>query len=391
MFRLSTYNILRISLMAFALIIAIASLYYTDLLVEKLQEREQKLIKLFAKGLETIANPDDEGNLSFLFQEIIQANTSVPVILINSSNQIISHKNIEFPVNSTKNIQDKILSEQLEEMKKGYPPIEIEYSPGLKNYIYYKNSELLLQLKYYPYIQLSLIFIFVLMGYLFINNSMKEEQNRVWVGMSKETAHQLATPLSSLMAWVEIFKSNPDFSDKSALVELDKDVHRLETITSRFSNIGSMPVLNQEYIKEAVSDIIDYLKQRVSAKVKITFNPLIAAESKTLLNKALFDWALENIIKNGIDAMNGEGFIEIKIEEEGKNYVIEINDSGKGMQKKHYKKIFEPGFTTKQRGWGLGLTLTKRIIEEYHHGKVYVKYSEIGKGTTFRVVMPKFV
>jgi signal transduction histidine kinase len=357
--------------------------------VNKLVEREQKLIDLFAKGLQSVAKAEDAENLTFLFQEIIQANSSVPVILTDSEQNPISHKNVDIDSTWNETQVKAYLQVKMLEMKKMYQPIEIEYIPGYKNYIYYQNSTLIQQLKYYPYIQLTVIFLFVMLGYLVFNNSRRAEQNRVWVGMSKETAHQLATPISSLIAWLEIFKHDENFSHPEAVEEIEKDIKRLETITSRFSNIGSVPVLKKENLQETITQSVDYIKVRVSEKVKFELEIANSIQQQNIeINKALFDWALENIIKNAIDAMSGIGKITIQvIEIENARIAIDISDTGKGMSKKQIKKVFEPGFTTKQRGWGLGLTLTKRIIEEYHKGKVFVRTSDMGKGTCFRMIL----
>jgi K+-sensing histidine kinase KdpD len=386
---ISMQFLMRFFMVVVALIFAFASLYYTNDLVNKLVEREQKLIDLFAKGLQSVAKAEDAENLTFLFQEIIQANSSVPVILTDSEQNPISHKNVDIDSTWNETQVKAYLQVKMLEMKKMYQPIEIEYIPGYKNYIYYQNSTLIQQLKYYPYIQLTVIFLFVMLGYLVFNNSRRAEQNRVWVGMSKETAHQLATPISSLIAWLEIFKHDENFSHPEAVEEIEKDIKRLETITSRFSNIGSVPVLKKENLQETITQSVDYIKVRVSEKVKFELEIANSIQQQNIeINKALFDWALENIIKNAIDAMSGIGKITIQvIEIENARIAIDISDTGKGMSKKQIKKVFEPGFTTKQRGWGLGLTLTKRIIEEYHKGKVFVRTSDMGKGTCFRMIL----
>lgn len=379
---------IRIGLLIFALFIAFASLFYTNDLVVKLGEREQKLIDLYAKGLQSAAQADEIGSLTFLFQEIIQANSSVPVILTDNNKQPISHKNLPIPMGLDKESTQLFLESELLKMSKIYPPIEIEFVPGVKNYIYYKNSDLLTQLRFYPYVQLTVIFLFVFLGYLVINNSLRAEQNRVWVGMAKETAHQLGTPLSSLMAWIEIFKADDDFQHKEAIQELEVDIKRLETITSRFSSIGSMPILKNEFAKQTILEAITYLKSRMPAKVNFEINVTLDEEITMAINKPLFDWAIENIIKNAVDAMVGVGNIVIDLHQlNDGQLVLDIADNGKGMSKKVQKNIFNPGFTTKQRGWGLGLTLTKRIIENYHSGKVFVKSTELTKGTTFRILM----
>lgn len=385
--QLPSYTI-RLFLLAFAVIIALASLYYTQQLVEQLGVRERKLIDLYAKGLRAAAQTQEAGNLSFLFQEIIEANNSVPVILTTEDFTPISYRNLDIKIPTDNAAFQKKLLEELETMRNTYPPIEIEFSPGMKNYIFYKNSALISRLKYYPYVQLTVIFLFVLLGYLAIRNSLKAEQNRVWVGMAKETAHQLGTPISSLMAWVELFKNDTDFTQKEAISEMEKDITRLETITARFSNIGSAPVLKSECLYAVIQNFVAYMQARISAKATITFQSTINS-AKADINKALFEWAIENIIKNAVDAMAGVGNIHIQLNEHpGGHWYIDITDSGKGMTSKVKKSIFKPGFTTKQRGWGLGLTLTKRIIENYHAGKVFVKYSKPGKGTTFRILLP---
>jgi len=379
---------IRIGLLAFALFIAFASLIYTNQLVVKLGEREQKLIDLYAKGLQSAAQAEEVGTLSFLFQEIIQANNSVPVILADSKLKPISHKNLVIPSGILKAQENDFLHSEIEQMATTYPPIEIEFMPGVKNYIYYKNSELLTQLKFYPYVQLTVIFLFVFLGYLVINNSLRAEQNRVWVGMAKETAHQLGTPLSSLMAWIEIFKSDENFTHKEAIQELEKDVVRLETITSRFSSIGSVPVLKTENAYETIFQAVEYLKIRMPQSVHFEFNSSVGVHHLIAINKPLFDWAIENIIKNGVDAMGGNGKIKVDLAQFDQSHLsLDIADTGKGMSKKVQKNVFKPGFTTKRRGWGLGLTLTKRIIENYHNGKVFIKSTEIGKGTTFRIFL----
>lgn len=380
---------IKLALTFFAICIAGASLYYTNDLVNKLGQREQKLIDLYAKGLQSAAQAENAGDLSFLFQEIIQANSSVPVILADENGMPLSWRNIEIPTEASQNKKIEILQAEMKIMAETYQPVEMEFIPGLRNYIFYRNSDLLTQLKYYPYIQLTVFFIFILLGYLVLNNSRNAEQNRVWVGMSKETAHQLATPISSLMAWIEIFKTDPNFSQPEAIEEINKDIKRLETITSRFSNIGSEPILKQENVIKTIENSLEYLKLRISGKVNFAFyNHFNIENAHFNINKDLFDWALENIIKNSVDAMSGVGNITVTLFDfENNKLAIDIADTGKGMSKQQIKHVFDAGFTTKARGWGLGLTLTKRIVQQYHGGKVFVKNSEINKGTTFRIIL----
>lgn len=372
-----------------ALLIGTISIYYTQQLVSKLAEREQKLVDLYAKGLKFVADPENNGNLTFLFQEIIEANNSIPVILTDDMGTPVSGKNIDFPPGASKEQKKKILEVEVLEMKKEHEPIVVEPAPGLKNYIFYRNSFLLRQLIYYPYAQLTVIGIFSFIAFMAFSYSKNAEQNRVWVGLAKETAHQLGTPLSSLMAWVELFKADPGI-DKNIVSELEKDVSRLEMITSRFSNIGSVPTLASENIFDAVENILNYLKTRVSSKVQIALTTGIARTATAQLNKPLFDWVIENICKNAIDAMEGKGSIHLHVFSIGEEKIaLDITDTGKGIPKSKMQEVFQPGYTTKKRGWGLGLTLVKRIVENYHRGKIFVLASEIGKGTTFRIILNK--
>jgi len=278
-------------------------------------------------------------------------------------------------------------------MRDTYEPIEIKLRDQQTRevygtqYVYYKNSFLLAQLTYYPYVQLSVIALFGFVAYLVFNYSKAAEQNRVWVGLAKETAHQLGTPISSLMAWVEYFKDQAKVEDKSLIEELNKDIKKLQVITERFSNIGSEPVLKEENIEELITNIIDYLKPRISTKVNFSIHAL-TPDIIAMVNAPLFEWVVENLCKNAVDAMSGTGKITIYILKGSEGRVfVDIADNGKGIPKAKIKQVFNPGFTTKQRGWGLGLTLAKRIIQTYHQGKIFVKSSEENKGTTFRIVL----
>jgi signal transduction histidine kinase len=276
-------------------------------------------------------------------------------------------------------------------MREDYDPIEVVDRDSETNevvtinYVYYKNSFLLTQLSYYPYIQLSVIAVFGFISYMAFNYSKAAEQNRVWVGLAKETAHQLGTPISSLMAWVEYFKEQASIRDKELISELDKDIQKLQIITERFSNIGSEPVLQEVNVEELVRTVVDYLRPRISPKIDIEVNAL-TSEITAQLNPPLFEWVIENLCKNAVDAMGGNGKITIQLIKGSEGRVfIDISDTGKGIPKAKIKQVFNPGFTTKKRGWGLGLTLAKRIIENYHKGKIFVKHSEENEGTTFRI------
>lgn len=444
---------------------------YTQELFEKIADEERKKVELWAKGSQQLASADVEvGNLNFIF-EVIRNNQTIPVILVDDKNKIISSINLDSSISNN----DIALRTELELMKREKRPIVIEIAKGKRNYLFYRDSKLFFELKnnmndiiksfiseivsnsasvpailtdstgqnalasgniddktlsspkllkerlalmalentpveiklgadnakrylyfeesallkrlrYYPFAQLFIIGIFLLIAYYLFSTARKSEQNQVWVGMSKETAHQLGTPLSSLMAWLEILKTQD--VDESILVEIEKDIERLNTITERFSKVGSEPKLEQEDMPKVVSSSLDYLKHRLSNKVVFKFeyneNEVLTAP----VCVPLFDWVLENIIKNAVDAMNGEGKISVHISKDLFNVMIDITDTGKGIEKKNFKSVFEPGFTTKKRGWGLGLSLTKRIVEQYHKGKIFVKDSEIGVGTTFRIVLP---
>lgn len=374
--------------MLFALLIGGLSVVYTNNLVKKLAEREQKLIDLAAKGYREIASTEFSSSQGFLFKEIIEANTFVPVILTDGEGHYISHRNFDIPKGLSPIAEAAFFKQEIEEMRAQYPPIEIEIA-GFKQFIYYKNSPLIAQLKYYPYIQLAVISLFVLMGYLAFSLSKNAEQNRVWVGLAKETAHQLGTPISSLLAWAEYLRGKPELESSGVVAEMDKDIQRLQMITARFSSIGSEQKLKLENLGEVVETAITYLRSRISQKVEITVEvDPPGAEVMAFINRPLFEWVIENIAKNAVDAMAGAGKLHISIKEEVEgNVQMDIQDTGKGIPKNQFKKVFEPGFTTKKRGWGLGLTLARRIVEQYHKGKIFVKSSEPGKGTTFRILL----
>lgn len=379
---------LKLLVLLFALGIGALSVVYTNDLVEKLADRERKIIDLSAKGYKEIATSDFSQSQSFLFKEIIEANTSVPVILADEEGNTISHRNLDIPQGMSPKKEAAYFKDQIEQMKAQFPPIPIEIA-GLKQFIYYRNSELINQLRFYPYIQLAVIGLFVLTGYLGFSISRNSEQNRVWVGLAKETAHQLGTPISSLIAWAEYLRLKPEIAAEGIVDEMDKDILRLQMITARFSSIGSEQKLTLIDVGQMIENALVYLRSRVSDKVemKVVISPE-GAEVLALINQPLFEWVIENIAKNAVDAMSGVGKLTVSIVEltEG-NVQIDITDTGKGIPKQNYKKVFEPGFTTKKRGWGLGLTLVKRIIEQYHKGKISVRHSEPGEGTTFRILL----
>ena len=377
-----------------AVVIGITSIVVTNNLVGTLKERERENMNLWAKAVE-YSGQADASALTFITSNIITPDNSLPVILYDSLEQrIFFTRNLNIDQSQSAEdiwqeelrLMDKMASENRPFRVINRDPVTDEITRV--QYVYYRNSRLLRELSAYPYIQLTVIGIFGFIAYLAFNFSRKSEQNRVWVGLAKETAHQLGTPLSSLMAWVEYLQTIPEMEERTDIVkELQKDVHRLEMITSRFSNIGSEPVLKPENVLNAVSNIIAYLKPRVSSKVSFEVKaeePELAAQ----MNRPLFEWVVENIVKNGIDAMSGIGSIIITIgQDTDKMVYIDIADNGKGIAKGKSKEVFKPGFTTKKRGWGLGLTLVKRIIENYHAGRIFVKSSQVDVGTVFRIVL----
>jgi sensor histidine kinase YesM len=320
---------------------------------------------------------------SFISEVVINSAT-VPVIYTDESKKnVIAFGNIDS--NSIK--ESSYVNEMLNSMAAENTPIEVELGLGKKHYIFYKESSLLTQLKYFPYVLFGVISLFLFIAYLLFSTARNAEQNQVWVGLAKETAHQLGTPLSSLMAWVELLKLKGLANDTTQ--EIEKDIAQLEIITERFSKIGSQPDLKNENMVDVLEHVLDYLKARLSDKVIIELHPKKTSEIHAKVNIPLFNWVIENLCKNAIDAMHGKGKINIHIYDQQQYVFIDISDSGKGIQKSNYKTVFEPGFTTKKRGWGLGLSLAKRIIENYHKGKIFIKNSELDKGTTFRIVLHK--
>lgn len=377
-------------ILAVSVVISISSIYYTNVLVKQLKERETRQVKLYARALEYTLN-DAESNILFITEEIIYKNNSIPTILVNDAGEFMYSGNLDIDPKWPPKKKSEILEKELVEMKETYPPIEIVLKDPVtgevfgKQFVYYKNSFLLTQLIAYPYIQLSVIAIFGFISYLAFNYSKTAEQNRVWVGLAKETAHQLGTPLSSLMAWIEVLRDDPEIKNKGIVEELDKDIRKLVMVTERFSSIGSTPALKDENIYQLISNVVSYLEPRVSSKIKIELYTL-SETIKARVHAPLLEWVIENLCKNAVDAMGSSGTIAIKILRGSDSKVfIDISDTGKGIPKSDVSNVFKPGFTTKKRGWGLGLTLAKRIVELYHEGRIFVKSSDEIQGTTFRI------
>jgi signal transduction histidine kinase len=391
----------KLLLLAGALIIGIATSWYTNTMVNKLEGEEKLKMETWVAATEQLMSNitvgEDTPYVNFLLK-IIENNTTIPVITVDESGNMLIARNLKLfdnnnqAVDGGKNLNSigskskKYLSRQLARMKAQHDPILIELGNS-KQFFYYKDSYILTRIQLYPIIQLAIVFLFVFLAYFGFSSTRQAEQNQVWVGMSKETAHQLGTPISSLMAWVELLKMKE--TGHEIIREVEKDVRRLETIADRFSKIGSTPVLLPENLLAVLDNSVRYLQNRTSDKIKFELHFGDIDELYVPLNLTLFEWVVENICKNAIDAMDGNGQINISVKDQNQVVYLDITDSGKGIQKSNYKVVFQPGYTTKPRGWGLGLSLVKRIIENYHNGKIFVRNSEINRGTTFRIVLKK--
>ena len=358
-------------------------LYVSNDLVEDFSIEERKKMEIWAEATRELASDKTEMSMELILK-VIQSNTSIPAIIVDDTGEINQYLNLNLPETDT----EKYLQEKLEQLKSKSNLIEINLGDEEKQYLYYDDSILLKRLSLYPYVQLGVMVLFVLIVYFALISTKKAEQNKVWVGLSKETAHQLGTPISSLMAWMDLLESSG--VDSSLLSDMNKDVNRLSVIAERFSKIGSKPEMELIYVNEVLENATEYMRRRVSDKVLITTHLPSDAEG-AMVCLSLFEWVIENLCKNAVDAMNGEGRIDVYMTSEKQQIYIDIKDTGKGIARKNFKTVFNPGYTTKKRGWGLGLTLAKRIIEDYHAGRIYVKDSEVGKGTTFRIELKRVV
>lgn len=369
-------------------------LYVSNNLVKDLSEQERDRMQIWADATKEMINSalgDGGGSADFPFS-IIERNRTIPVLLTDEDGNIIDHRNFNLPepVDSINRfplspVNEAFLKERLADLRKTSNVIEMPITDDFKQYLYYEDSKLLKRLSYYPYIQILVMLAFIAIVYFAVLSTKKAEQNKVWVGLSKETAHQLGTPISSLMAWMELLESLG--VDAETVGEMNKDVQRLSTIASRFSKIGSKPQMEQDELNKVVERSSSYMSSRISSRISLTRN-MCNRELSVKLSVPLFEWVMENLIKNAVDAMEGTGAINITTGEERGMAFVEVADTGKGISRKNFKTIFNPGYTTKKRGWGLGLTLAKRIIEQYHSGKIYVRASEPGVGTTFRIDIP---
>ncbi len=381
-------------------------LYFSNNLVKDLTERERERMEIWADATKEIVRQfdmmetdtsgfDQDGHtlpmadIDFLLR-IIEGNTTIPVLLTDDDGNILNHRNFDLPDPYSPDLpltetNAQYLNKKLEVLSGTSNVIDIEIAEGVRQHLYYEDSRLLKRLSYYPYIQLGVMIVFLLIVYFAVTSSKEAEQNKVWVGLSKETAHQLGTPISSLMAWLELL---PELGlDEETTGEMGKDVRRLETIASRFSKIGSRPTLEAIDLSTLVTRASDYMVSRISSRIDFT-RDFTDRPVPVLASPPLFEWVMENLIKNAVDAMEGHGAIRVVLGTDSRMAFIEVSDTGKGINRKNFKNVFKPGFTTKKRGWGLGLTLAKRIVEQYHHGRIYVKESTPGQGTTFRIELP---
>ena len=378
----------KIMLVIATIVIAGASLLASHYLVKDLAKEERNKMETWAQALHTLNNADETTDLSLVLN-VIQGNNTIPVIVMDSDGTVSDYRNIEMDEKTAADSNAYVSRYGKQMFKDGnYIKIFLGDTPSSSDYqlVCYDESTLLKRLSQYPYWQLGIVMIFVAVAIIALLASKRAEQNKVWVGLSKETAHQLGTPISSLMAWVEIMKEN--YPDDELIPEMNKDVKRLELIAERFSKIGSLPEPTDASMNDVISHVVEYMDRRTSKKVEIVRH-LPEHEIIVKMNASLFEWVIENLCKNAVDAMEGKGKIELTLNDEANRVVIEVRDNGKGIRKKDIKNVFTPGFTTKKRGWGLGLSLAKRIVEEYHKGRIFVKSTEIGKGTTFRIEMNK--
>ena len=381
------------SLLTFAVVIASGSLLYTNYLVRNIARSERTRAQVWAMSEKQILASDDNDFLNYVFAVI--DSSVVPAIVTNDKGDILLSRGldpgkvfIKLQAEGNKKLKYEpvYFQSELADMKKEHAPIKLKVL-GANWLVYYRDSDLLTQLKFFPYIQLSLITIFLLMAYAAFSSSRKSEQDQVWVGLAKETAHQLGTPISSLMAWIELMKEKFNAEEDPLIAEMENDVKRLEIVADRFSKIGSTPKLEEHKVFEVVKDFVDYFRVRVSKNIsfEMTGNPHLVAG----LNVPLFDWVLENLLKNAVNAIDGKGQIKVDISGNKlkRQVFIDISDTGKGIPRSKFDTVFQPGYTTRKRGWGLGLSLTKRMVENYHDGQIFVRDSELGKGTTFRIVL----
>ncbi len=376
----------RTALTLFAICIVTGTIFYSDYLSEKMAAEERQKVETWVEAQRTILNATDQTSLNLAIR-ISTGNNDIPIIETNEKDSITSnYRNLDsVKVKSDPNY----LYKKLKDFKELHPPLTLVLSenPRMENRYYYGESKLQNEVRYYPIIQLIIIALFIIITVIAQRSRYENTQNQVWAGLAKETAHQLGTPVTSLEGWIEVLRDIP--GNEKVVPEFEKDVDRLKLISDRFGKIGSIPKLEQRNLVEQITIMVDYIKKRASGKVQFAFNTHEKINIAAKISPPLFDWVIENLLKNALDAMEGKGRIEVTLKDEAASVIIDVTDNGKGISKQNIQKVFKPGFTTKKRGWGLGLTLTKRIVEQYHGGQIFVKSSAPGKGTTFRIVLNK--
>lgn len=370
-------------ILAFALLFVGTSVWFTQRLSRQFAEIEKQRMEVWAEATRQLVIADENTDIS-LYSSIIEANTTIPVYMTDADFHVILTRNVPEP----KKDVEAFYQDKIEHLRESQTPIEVHVSPGVTQYIFYEESSILRQLRFFPWVQMLVVLSFIALLVTYIITSYRNEQNRVWVGLTKETAHQLGTPISSLNGWLELLRTR--YPEDDLLPDVATDINRLQLVAERFSRIGSAPTLQPTDLRQVVEQTFAYMRTRISNKVEMELKIDLPAESGETIVQAdapLMAWVVENLIKNAVDAMNGRGWIGLHLLREGETVILDVTDTGKGIERKRYTQVFRPGYTTKSRGWGLGLSLCKRIVEEYHRGKIFVHQSVVGKGTTFRVVL----
>ena len=360
------------------LVIVVLSVSFTTRLANKFAEEEYRKIELWAEATRQLIMADENDNIDLILS-VMEGNTTIPVYMVDSAHQLLLSRNVREP----KHNKEEFYKQRINELRLSQDPIVVQVNKEVTQYIYYEDSTLLRRLYWFPYVQLAVIIAFIAIAVIALIMAQRSEQNSLWVGLSKETAHQLGTPISSLNAWNELLKAT--YPNDALLPQMDEDIRRLQMIAERFSKIGSQPTLDQQAILPIVQSAMEYMRVRTSNK--ITYTLQADTDCQVLVCKPLFEWVIENLCKNAIDSMEGKGDITLSLTRQENKVHLDITDTGKGIDRRHFKTIFKPGYTSKKRGWGLGLSLAKRIIEDYHRGKLFVKQSQIGVGSTFRITL----
>ena len=370
-------------ILVFALLFVGTSVWFTQRLSRQFAEIEKQRMEVWAEATRQLVIADENTDIS-LYSSIIEANTTIPVYMTDADFHVILTRNVPEP----KKDVEAFYQDKIEHLRESQTPIEVHVSPGVTQYIFYEESSLLRQLRFFPWVQMLVVLSFIALLVTYIITSYRNEQNRVWVGLTKETAHQLGTPISSLNGWLELLRTR--YPEDDLLPDVATDINRLQLVAERFSRIGSAPTLQPTDLRQVVEQTYAYMRTRISNKVEMELKidlPVESGETIVQADAPLMAWVVENLIKNAVDAMNGRGWIGLHLLREGETVILDVTDTGKGIERKRYTQVFRPGYTTKSRGWGLGLSLCKRIVEEYHRGKIFVHQSVVGKGTTFRVVL----